>query len=346
VPITQPATVFNLGGVTLRRLRADFKATTRIEGGVGAAPRQTSRGSIRGDWDVQIGGFPIAILAACTLQYEEGGRITFDISPDRVKLQQVLAFLADLMSSFGYSDKGFSVAIGPEGVRAVLDLPLPDIQSGAFGIANLRLGFMFALNIAGPFQIVTQLSVAKKTAPFTLTIFILGGAGWLEMGVRYTPSSGTFDTIVSIGIMASASLAISLGPISGGVYVYFGITVDYVGSNKGASRLTIGLLLLFVGEVSLLGIISVGLRLGLEAQYTSGGGLKGRGFVSFSIKICWCITIDVQADVEYTFGNGSGGTAALQEASAFAHATFPESALAAAPFDYAIAAGEYIDMFA
>jgi hypothetical protein len=337
IPITEPTTVFDLGGVTLRLLKAQFQATTRIDAGVGSTPRQTSRGSITGDWDLQIGGFPIAVLSSCALEFEEGGRISFNVSPDRVRLQQVLAFLADLMSKFGYSSEGFSIAVGPEGVRAVLDLPLPDIQTGVFGITNLRLGFMFALNVAKSFQITTQLSVARKQAPFTLTIFVLGGAGWLEMGVRYVPTTGSFDTFVSIGIMASASLAIALGPIRGGVYVYFGITVDYAGSNTQASHLTVGVLLLFVGEVSLLGIISVGLRLGLEAQYTSDGGLKGRGFVSLSIKICWFITINVQASVEYTFGSAPG-THTL--------AATRVAALEGDSFSYEERAEEYIRMFA
>jgi hypothetical protein len=172
-------------------------------------------------------------------------------------------------------------------------------------MTNLRLGFLFALNVA-PFQITAQLSIARKTSPFTLTVFILGGAGWFEMGVRYLPATGEFDSFVNIGIAASASLAIALGPIRGGVYAYFGITVEYVGSDRRPSRLAIGLMLMFAGEVSVLGIITVGLRLGLEAQYTNGGGLRGRGFVSLSIKICWLVTINVNADVEYTFGASSG----------------------------------------
>jgi len=267
-------------------------------------------------------------------------------SPDRVRLQQVLAFLADLMSKFGFSDKGFSVVISPTGVRSVLDLPLPDVQAGAFGVANLRLGFSLGLRIPD-FTIDTTLSVGSRKAPFTLVVFILGGAGWLELGVSYTPSTGRFVTTVSIAIFAAASLAIALGPIKGGIYAYFGITVEYAGSNDGSSNLVVGLLLLFRGEVSLLSIVSVSLVLSLEAQYSSGGGLVGRGQVSYSIKICWFVTINVSAQIEYHFGASTGGNR-LQSLHRMALAT--EGAQVrirdSAPVDYATAAAQYVDMFA
>ncbi|HEX9960157.1 MAG TPA: hypothetical protein VGB00_04460, partial [Pyrinomonadaceae bacterium] len=243
----QPITVFSLAGVTLRLLKADFVAVARLEAAVGQPPRQNVRGRISGDWDLQVGGFPIALLANCSLIFEEGKGIRFDISPDRVRLQQILAFLAELLAKFGYSDKGFSVAITPTGIRSILDLPLPDVQSGSFGLANLRLGFTFGLEITDNFRITTGLSVGRKDAPFTITIFILGGAGWFTLNVTYTPQTREFTTEVSIGILAAASLAIALGPIKGGVYAYFGISVEYKASNQNPSSLTIGLLLMFVG---------------------------------------------------------------------------------------------------
>ena len=347
----RPTTVFSLAGVTLRLLRARFQAVARIEAAAGQAPRQTVRGSISGDWDLQVGSFPIALLANCALTFDEGGRIRFDISPDRVRLQQVLAFLADILARFGYSDKGFSVAITPAGIRSILDLPLPDVQSGAFGIANLNLGFSFGLSILGGFKITTGLSVGRRTAPFTLTIFILGGAGWFELEVSYTPGGRLFETRVSIGILAAASLAIALGPIKGGVYAYFGITVEYRGSNQSPGNLTVGLLILFIGEVSLLGIINVSLSLSLEAQYTSGGGLVGRGQVSYKIKIGPFFTIKVSAGVQYTFGRrGGSGRDALALAGGFEEGV-PVAALAAdqrafVPADYDRTARSYLEMFA
>ena len=250
VPYNDATTVFSMFGITLRLNRARFVATVHIEAASGQSPRRTFRGKIGGDWDLQIGGFPLAVLVNTHLTFDDSGRIHFDVSPDRVRLQAVLAFLSDLISSMGYSDSGFSVRPLPTGVEAILDLPLPDVQAGTFGLANLHLGFTFRLAFEdGTFAIGTKFFLGTKRAPFTITVFILGGAGWVDVAFRYLPSTGRFDSQVTIAIMASAALAIAFGPIKGGVYAYFGINVDYVNEPGKSPSLTVGLLLLFRGEV-------------------------------------------------------------------------------------------------
>lgn len=343
VPFGEPTTVFSISGITLRLNRARFVATIRIESAGGQSPRRSFRGMISGDWDLQVGGFPIAVLVDTSLTFDDSGRIHFDVSPDRVRLQAVLAFLSDLISGIGYSDSGFSVKLLPTGVESVLDLPLPDVQAGTFGLANLHLGFAFRLAFeGGAFVVGTKFFIGSKRAPFTITVFILGGAGWIDVGFRYFPATGVFTTSVSIAIMASAGLAIAFGPIKGGVFAYFGINVNYESSSTGQSNLTIGLLLLFRGEVSLLGFLSVCLSVALEALYSPGGGLIGRGSVSYSIKICWCVTINVSVGIEYRFASGTSSSTRSLAA--------PLAAMLAAPAPIAATyeqrAAAYLEMFA
>jgi hypothetical protein len=177
------------------------------------------------------------------------------------------------------------------------------------------------------FEIQVGLGLAGPDNPFTLTVFILGGAGYLELDATYTPSTNQIGTDLEIGIFASASLAISLGPISGGVYVYFGITVSYHAKTGEAPDLRIGLELMFIGQVSLLVFISVSLVLCLSATYDSTSHvLIGTGMVHFSIKISFFFTLSVNASVSYTFSNHP---AALR--------------LPAAEYD--AAAAEYLAMF-
>jgi len=299
----QPIDVFSLSGITLRLREARFQGTSRMDVKLGQAPRQVTAGSIVGNWDLSVGGLPIATLERCGVAYKEGGRLEFDISPERVKLQSVLTFLADVMAGLGYQDSGFSFGVNEKGAITTLSLPLPDVQAGTFGLANLNLGFFFSINFLNGFTLATGLRVGRRTAPFTLTIFILGGAGYFETEVTYAPKTGLFSTAVSVGIFASASLAIALGPIRGGVYAYFGIAVDFKATSEGSSSLRIAIVILFRGEVSLLGFLSVSLCLLLEATYRSSGALGGHGRVSYRIKIGWFLSIDVNADVEYTFGS-------------------------------------------
>lgn len=339
VPFTDsPITVFSFAAVTLRLLKARFQATTRIEAAPGQPPRQTFRGSITGDWDIVVAGFPIAVLVDTSLEFQDGGRIRFNVSPDRVRLQAVLSFLTELLSQLGYSDSGFSIRILPTGVQSILDLPLPDVQAGTFGLANLHLGCVFDLLILPEFALAARIYLGSKKAPFTLTVFILGGAGWIDVYVKYTPTTGAITTTVSVGLTAAASLAIAAGPIRGGIYAYFGIAAEYEASTQGYSSLRVGLLLLFRGEVCLLGFLSVGLSLSLEAQYQTGGGLIGRGRVSYSVKICWCVTINVSADIEYVFARASGGGRARAVAGT-------ASVGVTAPNPYQTQARRYVDMF-
>ena len=303
----QPVDVFSLAGIHLRLLQARFRGKARVEATAGQTPKQTTLGSITGEWEISIGGFPIANMVDCSLRYDEGGHLNFDVSLDRIRLQSVLEFISDLLSGIG-GDSGFTFTVDEQGALATLNLPLPDISAGTFGITNLSLGFYFGVSFRGAFTLSTGLNVARRTAPFTLTVFILGGAGYFESEISYQPSKHEFATRVSVGMFASASLAISLGPIHGGVYAYFGITAEFLASHEHASSLDISILILFRGEVNLLGFISVSLMLSLEAGYSTGGNLLGRGAVEFHIKIGWFIDINVRASVEYRFGSNSNGS--------------------------------------
>jgi hypothetical protein len=230
-------------------------------------------------------------------------------------MQPPLDFLARLLEPFQSSKDGFKVAITAEGVRTSLVLPIPNIQAGSFGIANLTLGFLFEILILPKFMIRTALQLGKRDRPFTITVFILGGAGSVQLAVSYLPEKGVFTTSLSVAIYASASLAISLGPISGGVYAYAGVEVDYACSSTGASNLSITLRILFMGEVCLLGFLSVGLGMSLEAEYRGGTNLIGRGSVNYSIKIGWFLTIEVHASVQYEFGSGQSSSTQDQQIS-------------------------------
>jgi len=342
--LAQEATLFSIGPATITLDRCNFQATIHIEGAPGQAASHTSQGSITGDWNVEIGGLGIVTFVSTALTFDGAGHLHFDISPERVELNGALEFLAGFLQQTGLGGKGFSLNLLPAGVQCILDLPFPDCSFGAFGITNLRLGALFSLAFGDGLDITVGANLGRKTAPFTLTIFILGGAGWFEAGLTYHTKTGQLTADVSIGILASASLSISLGPISGGVYIYFGITTEFH-SGTGRGGLTVGILLMIEGRVSLLGFIDVDIMLLLEAEYTSGGGLVGRGQITLSIKICWCFTLNVSASVEYTFGNASGSqsrsTAAVHKAEALSLA--PRAPTPPSLADYAQAAANRIN---
>ncbi|HEX8210823.1 MAG TPA: hypothetical protein VF584_11655 [Longimicrobium sp.] len=318
VPLAdRPATLFSIGPVTVRLLKGRFRARARVEAGPGRPPAAVTTGAISGDWELAVGGMVLAVFRDTALAYDESGHLRFGISPEKVELQAALRFLSQLMDSFGYSGSGFAVGLLPLpqiGVRSLLDLPLPDVQFGAFGIANLRLSSSFVLRLDGGFRMDVSLAVARKTAPFTLTVFILGGGGWLEATASYAPSTGKVETRVTIGIVAGASLRIALGPIRGGVWVTFGIYAEFQSGAGGG--LTVGFVLVIGGEVCLAGIVTVSILLRLEARYGQDGSVVGLGTFSAKIKICWCFTLEIRKDIEYVLVSGGQGAARRSLASA------------------------------
>jgi hypothetical protein len=141
-----------------------------------------------------------------------------------------------------------------------------------------------------------------------VTIFILGGGGYVDLTTTYAPAQQRLVSAVEVGLTAGASLGLSLGPIHGSVYVFLGITARFAIDTRPTSAvpnrgLTFGVLLIIGGEVSVLGIISASITLLLEVLYSS-GRLIGHGRISIKIEICWCFTLEVEEDVTYEVGSG------------------------------------------
>ncbi|MDP9121379.1 MAG: hypothetical protein M3O15_08440, partial [Acidobacteriota bacterium] len=299
------ATLFSLGPLAVRVGQPHFHAETRIEADPRGIQKRSVKGSLRGDWKLEIGGFPLITFRDTPLSFDEAGHINFQVEPPKVQLAEALQFVNGLLSTL--SPGGLSTRFDGDGVVSSLALPIPDTQLGAFGFAGLSLGASLALRYGARdgFNIGVSASLARRDAPFTLTIFILGGAGYLELGARYFPSTGKVSATADLAIAASASLALALGPIRGGVAVYVGVTATYDSAQGGG--LVVGLMFMVRGYVSILSIASATIVLRLDAQYKD-KALVGTGQLDITIKICWCFTLEVHESVTYTLGSPGSGS--------------------------------------
>jgi hypothetical protein len=302
--LTESATLFSIGPLVLQMLTANFTATAKIEA-EGTTIRRSVNGLINGNWQVSVGGLPVVLFNNTNLRFDDANGVRFEISPANIVLPGVMSFINDLLTVAKTGSSANGLTIGPieKGYQCVLSLPIPDIQGATTGISNLTLGARLALLYSPKFQLMLGFFLATKEAPFSLTAFILGGGGYLECDATYTPDDGKLTCRVDLAVTASASLAIALGPIKGGVYVYLGITASFR-SGGGDNGLTIGALLLIRGNVDILGIVTACVSLMLEATY-EGSRFTARGTLSISIKICWCFTLSIHESVEYSLG-GSG----------------------------------------
>jgi hypothetical protein len=310
VPITTEQSLLAFGPLELSLIAPHFEADARMEAGADGTVQRNAHGAISGDWALRIGGTEIVRFQQTRMLFDENGNIRFEISASNVRLAPAFAFLNSLLSKAPGTGSGFSIEANlPGSVLARLDLGLPDLNIGTFGVSNLRLGCSFGLELAGEFALALNFALASRKAPFTLTIFILGGSGFIESSLRYVPSRPHALTCrVDVGLMASASLSIAIGPIRGGVYIYFGVTASLQLGGDDPRGFAIGIIILIRGVVSLLGIVDASLSLLLEATYDTGSKiLQGRGRLEVSIKICWCFTLNISEEVHCELRPGGLG---------------------------------------
>jgi len=195
-------------------------------------------------------------------------------------------------------------------VRARLDLPMPPLGGGTTAITNLYLGAALELRFLPEFNLAAAFALGRRERPFNITIFILGGGGWIELSARYFPFSGRMELDCDIGLEASASLDIALGPISGSVGIALGATflVQVRLGERGGSGIKFSVRLRIWGEVSLLGIVSAGIYLMLEISYAN-HCLTATGTLKISVKIGPFFEINIDESITYSLGSCSGQAA-------------------------------------
>lgn len=316
VKMDRPIPLFDFGGVLIRVTKGVFEAHTSMSADV-RNPGQTqkvSEGSILADWELVILGETVMTIENAVLRFDRNGRLNFEMKPSAIKLAKALDFVSDLVKKFKPGNKSglsFEAVMDgqfPVGARAVLSLPLPPLQTGAFAISHLALRSMFEVSAkGGKFQLAAGLALSSKERPFTLTILCLGGGGWFDASVQYMPfepPGHQLTSRASIGLAAGADFTFDIGVAAGTVYFLVSLYAEF---NSGASNsFRIALRVSVGGEVTILCIASASISLVLEASYESGGRMLCRGQLTVSIEICWCFTLEVDQQVEFTLAGGSG----------------------------------------
>jgi hypothetical protein len=304
----QDVPVFEASGVSLRLATADFTGQVRMD----ASPQgthQLATGNVVGDWKLLVIGQEVVTLSGTQLLFDNTGKLRFIVKPENVRLPGALQFVTEYLASFGGNGSGLSIKPMGTMLYALLDLPIPDMQGLTSGFSNLSLACKLGIGLDGSdFKLDVEFGLSSPDKPFNVAVFVLGGAGYILASTSYKPGKPEPPVCsVNFGIMASASLAIALGPISGGVYVFLGIRAAF---SLGGPGLNLSAVLLIRGQVNIAGIISASVCLELTIT-DENGHLTGRGHFSISITICWCFTLNISTDVTFTLGSGGSSSARL-----------------------------------
>jgi len=298
--------LFTLPPFGVRLNRPHFIAHSEVRP---ALRQQETYGSLTADWMIQLGGKTVVTIRGATLRFDGAGGFDFDMDANAVELDESLRFLTDALALMKPDGSGVQITpLLPGGISATLDLPLPDVGTGAFTLTNLSLHMHFGLLFAPRFEMRTGLWLARPERPFGLAILFLGGGGWFGVDLAYQPPS-TFATKVSIGISAGAFVAVNFGVASGSAGVLFTAGLEFTHSSaaRAGNGTAISIGLLVWGEFSILGIASAYLRMVLTVTQKPGGRMTGSGRVKVRIKICWCYTLKVSSPVTMPFQGGGSG---------------------------------------
>lgn len=307
VPFTTSLEVFNFGPVAMFLDKARFSSYARISTSLSGASQEEMNGSIKGDWRIAISSMDILTFVQTELAFDKSGKLDFRISPDKIRLAEVLSVITDMLQSVSTSE-GLTVEPllhggAPSGVAAALNLVMPPIQTGAFGISDLSLHMLFGIAAIPRFEIVSELTLGTRMAPFTLNVWILNGGGYLIQRISYLPSSkqGALSYSLEVALAAGIGAAFSSGGISGGVFLQLGCSFTFhVSSSHADDQSTIEIFLLIRGNVDVVGLITASIALRLAMSY-DGSIMKGSGELRFSIKVSFFYTCNVTQSVEQTF---------------------------------------------
>ena len=303
------ATLFSVAGVELHILSPKLIASSRLEVDEDGGSKLRSEGKIQGDWQIRLAGQALVTLVDTTVLIDQQGRFSVDIKPDRIQFNGALKPIKDLLARVSDPDNGFTLALlekdgRPFGVESKLDLQLPPLSFGAFGVTGMSLGARMALLADPRFLIQTNLNLGRADSPFTVTVFVLGGAGYIEFDCSYEPSGGALETRLALSVGASAMVGFNFGPIRGHLQIFFGISARFMSSASQRS-FAVAVVASINGAVVVWGFVRIGLHVHLEIEYRDDGGMTGRGHVSIEVRISRFFKKSFRSRLSYEFKKGT-----------------------------------------
>jgi hypothetical protein len=266
---------------------------------------------------------PAIAMLFNTVRYHEpmGGTSKLETDIAEWKFIGVLEFLEPVRQVVvTLLDLG-DIQIGPDGVKADVEIPVPDLTFGVVGVAGLDVGLALDLPNDDPAKVGFNLS--RREDPFRITVMGFGGTGSFELEMvaddivlLHGSMAATFEISVSL-VIASASLSASLG-----------IDLLY----KPDEGVTLTAYVELKANASVLGLVNITGKVLLALSYT------------FETKILKG-TAKISAEVDTLFGKSETSWKETVEIALGSGNSARRVALAAAPADGEFAATSFIDRF-
>jgi hypothetical protein len=248
---------------------------------------------------------------ALTFSSGSGSSPTVTVNLDTVQFDGVLEFvnlLEEFLSSLGGS--GLSVDVQPTQVVVGTSLALPDLAVGMFSLG----GISFNAGLTVPFidgPAVATFSFATAANPFTLTVAMFGGGGFVALGLGYGAVHSVQAQFEFVGQFAF-DITVANGSLSLVAGIYFSYTTPDTTAKTGGIVLT-GFVRV-TGQLEVLGIIMISAELDLSLTYASAtGSVVGSATLRASVSICgFSKTVGITMTKQFA-GSAGPATAHLAE---------------------------------
>jgi hypothetical protein len=167
--------------------------------------------------------------------------------------------LSDLLPDTGLG--GASVDISPTGITAGFSVAIPNVQVGILALSNMAVGIRLTLPFLGD-PVTLRFNFAEREDPFNVTVSLLGGGGFFALALG-TDGVREVEAAVEMG----ACIAFDIGIASGGAYVKVGIYFRWGLTQTGTEEVELTGYLEISGELSVLGLIRIGIVFYLAFTY-------------------------------------------------------------------------------
>lgn len=241
----------------------------------------------------------------------------FDVEIAKIALVGPLNFLDGISSLLPDSLATFDVDILADSVDVNLDLGLPALSIGVFRLSNLHIGIGVLIPF-GDGALVTSFAVGTRANPVTITVLGIGGFASIEIEAAPHPA-GLVRVEVVVGVIFE--IAIDVFVAKGSLSAAFSLgleieKVEVVNDATGALELvdetTLFASIDLVGEVEVLGLITITVELLLALEYRVNQRLLiGEATVSVEVD-AGIVKKEASFTVtqEFELGDGGGGRSA------------------------------------
>lgn len=183
-------------------------------------------------------------------------------------------------------------------------MPFLSANAGTSGIQNLSLNNRFKLVAFPDFILANRFGLSTMERPFIFSIFVIGGAGHVQIESQYRPFNDELTVMVDASAGGSASLAVAFAAFSGQVFITLSGVLNYRKLIGRGSGLTISMVLVIAGHVDVAGIVTVGVTFTLRLTYQDSGQIDADGTLSVEIRISEFFKLKARGQARYKLRGG------------------------------------------